>query len=239
MNLPYYMPIFDRVNWYNYKLTKKVYPGPTIIGTMKLELPALPFDMNALEPYISKMTLECHYGKHYLAYITNLNKLLTGTKYKNLDIETIIRLTDGPVFNNAAQVWNHSFYFECLRPGSNNLLKGRFADVIRHNFGTISFFKNSFIRSAESIFGVGWVWLIFNPARSLEIIQKGDAGNPLRAGLFPLLNCDLWEHAYYLDYQDRRRDYVEAFWKLINWELIEERYNDILQLRINNNRYIV
>jgi Fe-Mn family superoxide dismutase len=134
---------------------------------MKLELPALPYGMNSLEPFISEMTLEFHYGKHYQAYITNLNNLVTGTKYKNLDIETIIKITDGPVFNNAAQAWNHSFYFECLRPGNNNLLKGRFANVIRNNFGTISFFKTSFIKSAESIFGVGWVWLIYNPSSTL------------------------------------------------------------------------
>jgi superoxide dismutase, Fe-Mn family len=205
---------------------------------MSPELSVLPFDMNALEPYISKLTLELHYGKHYKGYVTNLNKLLIGTRLSNLDIKTIIQIADGPVFNNAAQVWNHSFYFECLRPGNNNPLKGYFAEVIKNNFGTISFFKNTFANAAESIFGAGWVWLVLNPTGSLEIVQKSDAGNPLRSGMIPILNCDLWEHAYYLDYHNKRRDYVEAFWKLINWELIEMRYNEILQQKVSNNKQI-
>lgn len=204
---------------------------------MNVELSVLPFGMNELEPYISEMTLELHFGKHYKAYVTNLNSLINGTRFKNLDLKTIIQIADGPVFNNAAQVWNHSFYFEGLIPGNNSPLKGCFAEVIKNNFGTISFFKNAFTNAAESIFGAGWVWLIFNPAGSLDIIQKNDAGNPLRSGLLPILNCDMWEHAYYLDYHNRRRDYIEAFWKLINWEVVESRYSDILQQRVSNNKH--
>jgi Fe-Mn family superoxide dismutase len=191
---------------------------------MKFELSELPYDLNALEPYISRMNLELHHEKHNQTYITNLNSRINGTKFKNLDLETIIKVADGPVFNDAAQVWNHIFYFEGLKPG-NNTLKGPFADVIKRNFGSVSFFKNSFIKAALSLFGAGWVWLVLNPKGLMEIIQKSNAGNPLRIGLIPLLTCDLWEHAYYLDYQDKRKDYLEAFWKLINWEMIEKRYN--------------
>jgi superoxide dismutase, Fe-Mn family len=192
---------------------------------MKFELSELPYDLNALEPYISRMNLELHHEKHNQTYIKNLNSRIYGSRFKNLDLETIIKVADGPVFNDAAQVWNHRFYFEGLKPG-NNTLKGPFADVIKRNFGSVSFFKNSFIKAALSLFGAGWVWLVLNPKGLMEIIQKSNAGNPLRIGLVPLMNCDLWEHAYYLDYQNRKNDYLEAFWKLINWEMIEKRYNE-------------
>jgi Fe-Mn family superoxide dismutase len=193
---------------------------------MRFELPDLPFELNALEPYISKKTLEFHYGKYHHSYIENLNKLISGTKFKDLDLETIIKVADGPIFNNAAQVWNHTFYFECLKPGNSNSIKASFADVIRSNFGSVSFFKTTFTEAVASFFGVGWVWVVLNQKGSIEIIQKFNAGNPLRIGLIPLMTCDVWEHAYYLDYQHRRSDYFEAFWKLINWEVIEKRYND-------------
>jgi Fe-Mn family superoxide dismutase len=196
-------------------------------SSMKFDLSPLPFDLNGLEPYISKKTLELHYGYHF-RYARDLNNLLTGTKFKNLEIETIIKIADGPLFNTAAQVWNHSFYFDSLTPGVNKL-KGVLADVIKNNFGSISFFKNSFFKAAESLFGAGWVWLVLNQKDSLEIVQRSNAGNPIRSGLIPLLNCDMWEHAYYLDYNNRRRNYLEAYWKLINWEIIEKRYNDAVQ----------
>lgn len=202
---------------------------------MKFDLSPLPFNLKGLEPYISKKTLELHFEEHHYGYVRNLNNLLTGTRFKNMDIETIIKISDGAFFNNAAQVWNHSFYFEGLKPGGKKQLKGFFADVIKSNFGTVSFFKNSFIKAAESLFGAGWVWLVLNQEESIEIIQKSNAGNPLRSGLIPLLNCDLWEHAYYLDYHNRRRDYVEAFWKLVNWELIGERYNAVIHRKKDNN----
>jgi Fe-Mn family superoxide dismutase len=193
---------------------------------MKFYLSELPFDLNALEPYISKKTLELHHGKHHQTYVSNLNSLIARTKYKDFNLETIIRVADGPIFNYAAQIWNHTFYFEGLVPGNNNKLKGAFSEVIKNNFGSVSFFKNLFIRSGVSLFGVGWVWLVLNPDGSMEVIQKSNAGNPMRIGLNPLLVCDVWEHAYYLDYQNRRQDYLEAFWKLINWEMIEKRYNE-------------
>lgn len=194
---------------------------------MKHKLPALPYEMDALESYISRKTLELHHGKHLQAYITNLNKLIPGTKFEDMDLDTIIKVADGPIFNNAAQIWNHTFYFEGLKPGKR-IMEDPFGVVIKSNFGSVSFFKNSFTKAAESLFGAGWVWLVLTQKGSIEILQKSNAGNPLRIGLIPLMNCDLWEHAYYLDYQNRCHEYVNAFWKLINWELIERRYNDAI-----------
>lgn len=201
---------------------------------MRFELPDLPYGLNALEPYISEETLHFHYWKYQKAYVVNLNKLIEGTKFKNLDLETIIKVADGPIFNYAAQVWNHSFYFECLKPGNNNILNGSFADAIKSNFGSESFFKKTFSNAARSLFGVGWVWLTLNQKGDVEIIQKNNAGNPMRIGLIPIMTCDVWEHAYYLDYQDRLGDYIDGFWKLINWELIGKRYNDAT-IKIDNN----
>jgi Fe-Mn family superoxide dismutase len=196
---------------------------------MLFELPQLPFAIDALEPYISKKTIELHHGKHQRAYISNLNKLLTGTKYVHLDLETIIKVSDGPIFNNASQVWNHNFYFGGLKPGISNVLKGDFVDVIKSSFGSISFFKSSFIKASGSLFGAGWIWLVLNQDGLLEIVPKSNAGNPMRTGAIPIMVCDMWEHAYYLDYPDNHTDYVEAFWKLINWEVIKERYKCALQ----------
>lgn len=195
---------------------------------MKFELPRLPYEIHALKPYISAKTLKLHHGKHHKAYITNLNSLIPGTKFKSMDLETIIKVGDGPIYNNAAQIWNHTFYFAALKPGNNNILNDSFTDVINGNFGSVTFFKDTFLKNAVSIFGSGWVWLVWNPGGSMEIIQESNAGNPLRRGLIPLLTCDMWEHAYYLDYHNRRSDYFESFWKLIDWELIEKRYKDAM-----------
>jgi Fe-Mn family superoxide dismutase len=191
---------------------------------MKFELPQLPYALNALEPQISKRTLEFHYGKHHQTYVTNLNNLVTGTKYENADLETIIKVAEGPVFNNASQVWNHTFYFNSLKPANGNDLKGPFANIVNGSYGSVPLFKEAFIKAAVSLFGSGWVWLVWNPKGSVEIIQESNAGNPLRKGLIPLLTCDVWEHAYYLDYQNKRPDYLDAFWNLINWELVENRF---------------
>jgi superoxide dismutase, Fe-Mn family len=193
---------------------------------MKFELPRLPFKMDALEPFISMRTLEFHYGKHHQIYINNLNDLVSGTKYENIDLETIIKVAEGPVFNNAAQVWNHTFYFTGLRPEAKHAFKEPLREFITEGFGSVSLMKDAFIKSSLSLFGSGWVWLAWNPKGALEIIQENNAGNPLRKGLVPLLTCDVWEHAYYLDYQNRRLDYLNAFWSLINWELVEKRFND-------------
>jgi superoxide dismutase, Fe-Mn family len=201
---------------------------------MRFELPDLPFELNALEPYISKKTLEFHHGKHHQSYLANLNKLIQGTKFKDLNLETIIKVADGPIFNNAAQVWNHTFYFECLKPGNCNFIKNSFEEVIKSNFGSIPFFKSTFTDAVGSLFGVGWVWLVLKQNGSMEIIQKFNAGNPMRIGLIPLMTCDVWEHAYYLDYQNRLGDYADAFWELINWDIIEKRYIDAVHYQTIN-----
>jgi Fe-Mn family superoxide dismutase len=191
---------------------------------MQFELPPLPYNTDALEPYISKRTLELHHGQHQDSYVVSLNHLVEGTKFENSDLETIIKLAEGPLFNNASQVWNHTFYFESMTPVNRNSLKGPFSKIISGNFGSVQFFKESFIKAAISLFGSGWVWLLWNPRGTIEIIQELNAGNPLRKGLVPLLACDVWEHGYYLDYQNKRKDYLNAFWSLINWEIIEKRY---------------
>ncbi len=193
---------------------------------MNFELPKLAYEMNDLEPHISRRTLKFHHLKHHQFYITHLNNLITGTKFENKDIETIIKVTDGPIFNFAAQSWNHSFYFDSLKPVDNHILNGSFRDVINENFGSLKFLKTMFAKTAVSLFGVGWVWLVLNTNGVIEIIRENNAGNPLRRGLIPLLACDLWEHAYYLDYQNRTKDYVDAFWELVNWQVVEQRYYD-------------
>ena len=191
---------------------------------MKFELPVLPYELDDLEPLISKRTLEFHYGKHHQTYITNLNNLIEETKFANADIETIIKETDGPLFNNAAQVWNHTFYFMSLKKGEEGAPQGVLDDAIKRSFGTFDGFKDTFTKAAVGLFGSGWVWLVKNPNGLLEIIQESNAGNPIRKGLIPILVCDVWEHSYYLDYQNRRAEYISAFWKLINWDVIEKRF---------------
>jgi Fe-Mn family superoxide dismutase len=196
---------------------------------MKYALPDLPYEMAELEPHISKKTLAFHHGKHLPAYIRNLNRLIPGTKFENMDLPTFIKIADGQIFNNASLIWNHIFYFEGLRPGKIKTYKGSFGDILNRSFGSFSNFKKNFSEIAVSLFGVGWIWLVLNQKGLLEIVQERNAGNPLRSGLVPLMTCDVWEHAYYLDYQNRRHDYIKAFWNLINWEIIEKRYIDALR----------
>jgi superoxide dismutase, Fe-Mn family len=191
---------------------------------MKFELPGLPYELNALEPFISKQTLEFHHGKHLMTYISNLNKLVGETKYENAELETIIKEAEGPLFNNAAQVWNHTFYFSSLKKFKLYVNLGAFAEAMNKSFGSFQDFKEAFTKACVGLFGSGWVWLVKNPNGSLEIIQESNAGNPLRRGLTPLLGCDVWEHAYYLDYQNRRPEYIEAFLQIIDWEVIGKRY---------------
>ncbi len=195
---------------------------------MQFEFLDLPYSVSSLEPYISKKTIELHYGKHFNSYLKNLNILVQGTRFVNLDIVTIIKVAEGNLFNQASQVWNHVFYFESLKPQGNSSLKIPFAEIIKKNFGSVLFFKHSFFKAAESFIGAGWIWLVVNQHGGMEIISENDAGNPLRNGLIPLLVCDIWEHAYYLDYQDNYPEYLEAFWKLINWEIVETRYNNAI-----------
>jgi Fe-Mn family superoxide dismutase len=199
---------------------------------MPFQLHPLPYKLDALEPYISERTLQFHHDKHHQAYINNLNNLVSGTKYENSDLETIIKVSEGSLFNNASQAWTHTFFFEELINSEGNSLKGPFAKVIISNFGSVQYFKETFIKLGTNLFGSGWVWLLWNPKGTIELFQESNAGNPLRKGLTPLLSCDLWEHAYYLDYQNRRTEYLEAFWKLINWEIIERRYSEARTMKM-------
>ena len=191
---------------------------------MSIKLPALPYEMNSLAPNISAKTLEFHYGKHHQAYVTNLNNLIPGTKFENASIETMIMEAEGPIFNNAAQVWNHTFYFSGLKQANPGEPCKQIATAIKSGFGSYSEFKDAFIKAATTLFGSGWVWLVKNASGNLVIIQESNAGNPLRIGLKPILTCDVWEHAYYLDYQNRRADYLNAFWNLIDWDAVEKRF---------------
>jgi superoxide dismutase, Fe-Mn family len=195
---------------------------------MMFELPDLPYELNSFEPNISEKTMINHFRKIHHGYLGKLNSLIKGTRFSSLDLDTIIKIADGPIFNNAAQVWNHSFYFESLKPSANNNLSGPFAEVINRSFGSTTFFKNSFLKAVISHFGVGWIWVALNHNNVIEIISKNEAGNPLRNGLIPLLACDIWEHAYFLDYQDSITDYFEAFWKLIDWDLVLKRYQNAI-----------
>lgn len=191
---------------------------------MKFELPKLPYELSALNPTISDKTLEFHYGKHHQTYVNNLNNLIPGTKFENADLETIVLESDGAIFNNAAQVWNHTFYFNQFSPNPAAAPTGELAKAIDATFGSFEKFKEEFTKASVGLFGSGWSWLVKNEAGALEIVQEANAGNPLRKGKKPLLTCDVWEHAYYLDYQNRRPDYVSSFWNIVDWKVISERY---------------
>jgi superoxide dismutase, Fe-Mn family len=191
---------------------------------MAFELPKLPYELNELEPVISKQTMDFHYGKHHQAYVTNLNNLAKGTKFENATLEEIIREADGGIFNNGAQVWNHTFYFMSFRPNSGGEPTGPLAEAIDKSFGSFAEFKEKFSKAAATLFGSGWAWLVKKADGSLDIIQESNAGNPIKQGLIPILTCDVWEHAYYLGYQNRRPDYLNDFWSIIDWEVVGSRY---------------
>lgn len=188
------------------------------------ELPPLPFAQDALHPHISANTLSFHYGKHHRAYVDNLNKLRMGTKFEEAGLEDIIRKADGPLYNNAAQVWNHTFYWNCLSPQGGGKPTGELLSAIEETFGSFDEFKAKFSAAAASLFGSGWVWLVCDKKDNLEILSTPNAGNPIREGKDPLLVIDVWEHAYYLDYQNKRADYIAHFFDLINWKAVEERF---------------
>jgi Fe-Mn family superoxide dismutase len=190
---------------------------------MAFQLPELPYALNALEPFISQKTIEFHYGKHHQAYVTNLNNLVSGTEFENLTLEDIVKKSTGGIFNNGAQVWNHTFYWNCLAPKAGGEPKGTVKDAIEVSFGSFADFRDKFTKAAATLFGSGWAWLVKTPQGKLEIIQESNAGNPLRNGLTPVLTCDVWEHAYYLDKQNRRPDYIADFWNLVNWESVKEK----------------
>ena len=191
---------------------------------MKFELPQLPYALDALEPHISKTTMEYHYGKHHNAYVTNLNNLVVGTPFENADLETIVKESEGGIFNNGAQVWNHTFYFMSFSPEGGGAPNGPLAEAINKAFGSFEAFKDEFSKAAATLFGSGWAWLVKKEDGSLEIIKESNAGNPLRNGLTPILTCDVWEHAYYLDKQNLRPKYIESFWNLIDWDVVGSRY---------------
>ncbi len=189
----------------------------------KIELPQLPYAMDALQPFISKQTIEFHYGKHHQTYVDNLNKLIEGTEFENSSLEEMIKRSTGGIFNNAAQVWNHTFYWESLTPGSTGVPQGVLAAEIDRQFGSFEDFRQKFTQAALTLFGSGWVWLAKDDKGTLEILQTSNADNPLRTGRIPLLTCDVWEHAYYLDKQNRRAAYVEDFWKIVDWNRVSLR----------------
>jgi len=187
------------------------------------QLPSLNYGLDALAPVISKQTLEFHYGKHHQAYVNNLNNLIKGTKFEESSLEAIIKEADGGIFNNAAQIWNHTFYFEAFSLNGTHEPIGELANLIANSFGSFAEFKEKFSKAAATLFGSGWAWLVKKNDGLLEIIQTSNAVCPVRDGLKPLLTCDVWEHAYYLDYQNRRPDYIEAFWKIVDWKVVEGR----------------
>jgi Fe-Mn family superoxide dismutase len=191
---------------------------------MEHTLPALPYELNALEPHISKETLEYHYGKHHQTYVTNLNNLINGTEFADLSLEDIIKKSSGGIFNNSAQVWNHSFYWNCLSPNGGGQPSGALADAINSTFGSFDKFKEEFTKTAVTTFGSGWGWLVKNTDGSLALVSTSNAGTPMTSGQTALLTCDVWEHAYYIDYRNARPKYVEAFWNLVNWDFVAKNF---------------
>ena len=191
---------------------------------MAHELPALPYEMNALAPVISQETLEFHYGKHHQTYVTNLNNLIPGTEFENMSLADIVLKSSGGIFNNAAQVWNHSFYWNCLSPNGGGEPSGALADAINAKFGSFAEFKKAFTQSAVTNFGSGWTWLVKNADGSVELMNTANAGSPMTAGKTALLTVDVWEHAYYIDYRNARPKYLESIWTLINWDFVAANY---------------
>ena len=187
-----------------------------------IELEKLPYEMGALEPHISQKTLEFHYGKHHAGYVNNLNKLIAGTPFEGKSLEEIVKTSQGGMFNNAAQVWNHTFYWNCMTPNpKKNAPTGKLMDAIVRDFGSFDAFKEKFVNACVTLFGSGWAWLVADKDGKLSIMQTSNAQTPLTTDTKPLLVCDVWEHAYYLDYQNLRASYVNEFWSIINWEFIE------------------
>jgi Fe-Mn family superoxide dismutase len=191
---------------------------------MEHKLPALPYAMDALHPHISKETLEFHYGKHHQAYVTNLNNLIKGTEFENASLEDITRKATGGIFNNAAQVWNHTFYWNCLAPKAGGAPIGALAAAIDKKWGSIAAFKEAFSKSAVGNFGSGWTWLVKKADGSIDIVNTSNAATPLTGTDKPLLTCDVWEHAYYVDYRNARPKYVESYWNLVNWDFVAKNF---------------
>ena len=191
---------------------------------MKHELPALPYALDALAPTLSQETLEYHYGKHHQTYVTNLNNLIPGTEFEAMSLEDIIMKSSGGVFNNAAQVWNHTFYWNCLSPNGGGAPTGALAAAIDAKFGSLEEFKKQFNQSGATNFGSGWTWLVKNADGSLEIFNTSNAGTPMTSGKQALLTLDVWEHAYYIDYRNARPKYLETMWHIVNWDFVAANY---------------
>ena len=191
---------------------------------MEHKLPPLPYSMDALQPHISKETLEFHYGKHHQAYVTNLNNLIKGTEFENASLEDIIRKASGGIFNNAAQVWNHTFYWNCLSPKGGGAPTGALGAAIDKQWGSFAAFKEAFSKSAVGNFGSGWTWLVKKANASVDIVNTSNAATPLTGTDKPLMTCDVWEHAYYIDYRNARPKYVESFWNLVNWDFVSKNF---------------
>jgi len=191
---------------------------------MEHTLAPLPYANDALQPHISKETLEFHYGKHHQAYATNLNNLVKGTEFENMGLEDIIRKSSGGVFNNAAQIWNHTFYWNSLSPKGGGVPTGALGDAINRKWGSFDAFKDAFTKSAIGNFGSSWTWLVKKADGSVDIVNTSNAATPLTGADKPLLTCDLWEHAYYIDYRNRRPDYLAAWWKLVNWDFAARNF---------------
>lgn len=191
---------------------------------MAFTLPPLPYAMDALAPHISAETLEYHYGKHHNAYVTNLNKLVEGTEFANQTLEDIIKKSTGGIFNNAAQVWNHTFYWHCLSPNGGGEPNGALLTAINNTFGSFDEFKQKFTQASITTFGSGWAWLVQDNQGNLKITSTSNAGTPMTEGHTALLTCDVWEHAYYIDYRNARPTYLEAFWNLVNWNFVDQNF---------------
>ncbi|OQS39395.1 superoxide dismutase [Chromobacterium haemolyticum] len=193
---------------------------------MEHKLPELPYALDALAPHISKETLEFHYGKHHQTYITNLNNLIKGTEFENASLEEIVKKSSGGIFNNAAQVWNHTFYWLGFAPNAGEERKpaGALADAINAKWGSYDEFKKAFTQTAIGTFGSGWAWLVKNTDGSLDLVSTSNAATPLTTDKKPLLTCDVWEHAYYIDYRNSRPNYMDSFWKLVNWDFVAKNF---------------
>ncbi|HEY4560460.1 MAG TPA: Fe-Mn family superoxide dismutase [Lysobacter sp.] len=187
---------------------------------MAIELPPLPYDRAALEPHMSAETLDFHYGKHHKTYVDNANKMIEGTEFADMPLVDIIRRSQGALFNNVAQVWNHTFFWNCMKPNGGGEPTGKLMDAINLAFGDFATFKEEFAKTCIGTFGSGWGWLVQRPDGSLALVSTSNANTPIAGEDTPLLTCDVWEHAYYIDYRNARPKFVEAFWNLVNWDFV-------------------
>jgi Fe-Mn family superoxide dismutase len=191
---------------------------------MAFELPPLPYSQDALMPHMSPETFQYHYGKHHKAYVDNLNKMIPGTEFEKMSLEDIIKKSSGPVFNNAAQIWNHTFFWNCLSPKGGGEPTGALADAIKRDFGSYQAFKEKFTETAIKTFGSGWAWLVKDKTGKLQVISTSNAATPMTEGHTALLTADVWEHAYYIDYRNDRAKFLSSFWNIVNWKWATEKF---------------